>query len=329
MTTPALNWNRSYRIVFGTPNVSDADYFKSGTISPSITASSNQNIPSNAITISNLATEGRAIRGFNFSLSSKRKLASKSKNTEKTTVTLLNLSPDMVSLLHKKHCLIQISAGYNENVSVIYKGYVVDVLVSRTATDVAYSIICKDTGVDIVKAKSTVSIPEKYNAQQALKMLAKLYPSVTSVTIYGSDLSSKYSSGGWSIDGKVSAEMDKMCKKYGMEYAIQNGQMVIMPKTLTQGSKDSIRLVKNNYTFTEDIIKSVTKTKSTKKASAVPQYKNVTVRTYLVPFSFSQVFTLPTSDYYDVSGTYRPKVISYDLNSRGNAWDVIIEGTPL
>lgn len=323
------NWGRSYKITFGTPEITPSNFYQSGSKMPGITPLASQYIPSNAISISNLEVDNSAKRGFHFSLSTKRKLSEKSKDAETSSVTLYNISPTMVALLHKKYCILQVEAGYNEKTALIYKGFVVDILVSRTSTDVAYKIVCKDSAIDTTKAKCSVNIPEKYNAKEALTTLSSLFPTVSSPLVYASFLEEKYAAGGFCFDGKVSSEMERFCKQYKLVYALQNGKMVLLPKNLVQGSKDYNNLVGNNYNFSEDNLKSVTKTKTTKSSATTPEYKNVTIKTYLVPFSFSQVFTLPVSDYYEMSGTFRPKTIAYSLDSRGSDWDVIIEGSPL
>lgn len=320
------NWNRSYRIEFGTPEVTPANYYQSGSKTPQlITPLESQHLPSNALKIGNLASDGFSNRGFTFTFKSKRSLGSNSNEQEVTTLELYNINNEMKELLNKPNCIVQVSAGYGEDVTLLYKGYVKSVTRRSSATDIIYQIQCKDSLIDANKTRASINIPEKYNAKEALQTLSSLFPTVDNPLIYASFLEKKQQLGGYSFDGNVKNELNKFCRQYKLVYAIHNGKLVLMPKNMVQGDTDYSSLAKNNYTLNSDVLKSLDPVKSTKKNKT----RNVVITTFLIPIYFNQFVTIPDSVDSKLTGTYRPKSITYNLQSRGTAWDVTIEGEPI
>ena len=136
--------------------------------------------------------------------------------------------------------------------------------------------------------------------------------------------------GGFSFDGFVIDELEKLCKQYKLIYSIQNGKMVITPQDINQNDQNFFNISRNTYVLTPEVTKGLSPANDNSKtlplSGKAKTKQKVVLTTFLIPATFDQFFTIPPEVSEDMAGTYRIKTIQYKLQSRGDAWDTILEG---
>lgn len=337
MAVVPRNWQRYYRITFGIPAYELETYYVQGSVIPANVAAregATQSVPSNALKISNIPSDGNSLRGFNFALSTKRTISKSATRDETSVLTILNLSPKMYKLFNTEGCVVKIEAGYkDQGVSVVYNGFVqkVEVKSGKGSDDISYLITMKDAGLDVKNTKVSVDFPETSDIVESLEALIKMFPSVSSQSLALQALKGVVVAGGFSFEGKLIEVIQKICKTYKIDYSILNGKFFARMEQLFQGSEDYNKLVPNTYVFTPDTIKSLDPIidNSNKESGQKNTKRKVLLSTFLTPISFDNFFTVPSDISKELAGTYKINTIEIKLNSRTSLWDTVIIGEPM
>lgn len=344
MAEEYLNWGRSYRIEFGTAEITQSVYKFEGfgvlkTDSYPLTnkiaikqGRDSLTIPSNALVMSNLEADGNNKRGFTFTLDSSRKSsAASSSSTEKTTIQLYNLNKEALDVLNQDNCIIRVYAGYQGRIDLAYTGEVVEVHPVQSGQDIVQMIKCTEGASDIKNTKGTVDYDEDMSEADMILDLASRFPA-TAIRYAGlNTLFEKFTTGGESFSGSLDGMFNKVMARNNLSYSRFNGKISIIPYSIEQASSDFLSLAANTYVLPTNTIKSILpKSKNgQKKSSEVKTKEAISVNTFFIPIETGQFFTIPFEASAQYEGTYLVDSVRTVLKSHGQEWDVVITGSPI
>ena len=330
------NWLRSYKVVIGVPEYEE-DLYKIDVTSvlkvenlPKISDDATT-IPSDAVSYSNLVSEGNNIRGFTFKLDSTRVMSEGSSDgTEKTTLTMYNLDKKTISLLQHPRCVVRIYAGYDENISLAYSGDVSKMVPTGDGTDKVYQITCVDGLAGQKNTIVNIDYEESVSVADMIIDLGNRFPDGAMGVSGLSHLSETYITGGMTFMGTLARQFDKMLRVNNLSYSRFNGKMVITPYRLEFGSDAYDEMYTNNYDLTSDLIKSIGEANDNGDTTDtdVKVKTSITMNTFYIPIELGQFFTVP-SGIEGYAGTYQVTRIRTKLESQGASWDVALTGAPI
>lgn len=323
------NWQRTYKITLGVREYTPPAEYAPEALA-AVTGSTYQlqiksegdTIPSEAFTIDNFDDP----RGFNFEFENQQVASSAGASTENSHLTLYNLSDEAKRIINQPNCICIIEAGYEGKTVKCYTGDIVSVTPSRNPPDISYRIQLSAQGNVVRNTMINAHYDESLSEKDIIMDMAKRF-SGTSLASYGlSDLEDRYKTGGTGATGSLITNFDAHMKKNGLEYTFSNNKLFIIPYRL-QGV-DYDRFSRTNYTLSEGNIKSVAPVNDfTKKSSDDPQnkIKKLQVNTFYLPIDVGQFITIPTTDTLkEYAGTYIVKGRRVILQSKGNAWDIVL-----
>ena len=325
-----INWHRSYRVVFGTPEINNPAYIKEGVgvLKKEFATIDAETIPSNAVEMDNLTNR----RGFTFTLDSTRKLASASnKNTEKTVVQLYNLNKATIEVLNQDGCVMRVYAGYGGETDLIYSGDVEQVSPTKQGNDMVHRVKCRDGAVSEKETIVSIEFPEALPTAEVIQELVGFYPD-SSLGFVGLDkFKNDFITGGQSYSGKLVNIVEKVIRRNNLRQGRFNGNICIIPYDLAIGSTDYQENQFNNFVFNKTNIKSITpSSKNQEKTTSEKQTReSINVSAFLTPIELGQFFTIPADVSEKYNGTYLVNSIRTVLASTGNNWDVVVTGEPI
>jgi len=329
------NWQRQYRITFGVPLYEKDAYFTQGSlICAKVPYRQNptQDPPQDAIMISNIPSDGNALRGFDFSFTSVRDMSTSPTKNEKTTLVIKNLSPEMYKIFNTEGCMVKVEAGYvDSGVFTVYQGFVDSVRVQRNITDIDYRIMLKEAHLDVKNAKVSIDFPETDNAEKALQALVKLMPSISQQEINIETLRKIRVAGGFSFEGKLIDMIIEFCRAYNIVFSIFNGKFVARYNDMVQGSSDYDEAKFNTYVLDSNQVKdfSILTDNSQKMSKEAKVNPDINVALFLTNITFDNFITITEDIDPEYVGTYQPKIIKTRLNSVSNVWDTVITGSSM
>ncbi len=331
-------WQRSYRVTIGKPTYTKTAYLYNGTITKgtpiSTDISDEITIPSNARYLSNLESEGQALRGFSFELDSIRQLSEPDSGDrgEKTTLRLYNLDEDMINVINQEPCVVRVEAGYGGQISLAYAGDVMSVTPHRSGTDVVYTITCKDGGIAEKNTRINANYAETVPESDIILDMAQRFPATGIGNVGLEHLTDRVTTGGHTFVGSLVTNFDKVMAKNNLQYARFNGKMVIVPYRLEVGSANYQKFYKTNYTFSQDNvvdIVAVTERSNTLTSDEKLKSQPIQLNTFFCPVEVGQFFTVTSATSSEFAGTYQVTRVRTQLQSQGNAWNVTLTGTPI
>lgn len=337
MAEDFLNWQRSYKVTFGTPKYErDAyDFVGNGVLRqeflPNVEADA-VTIPSNAVTISNLESEGNRRRGFTFTLDSTRKTAATSNNsTEKSIVQLYNLNTESLDILNQDRCVMRVFAGYGDRVELAYAGDVVEVSPVQSGNDVIQRIRCVDGSVSLKNTIGSIDYDEGISEKDMILDLANKFPD-SAVGFTGlSEQENLFTTGGQSFIGNLDNIFNKVITRNDLSYGRFNGKIVILPYTISVDDKDFKKLEFNTFNLSVNSIKNISPVSKNgkKKTDEKKTREAIVVNTFFTPIELGQFFTIPLEASTQFDGSYIATSIRTVLKSHGQEWDVVITGAPI
>ena len=329
------NWQRQYRITFGVPLYEKDAYFTQGSlICAKIPYRQNptQDPPQDAISISNIPSDGNSLRGFEFSFNSARDMSTSPNKNEKSTLVIKNLSPEMYKIFNTEGCMVKIEAGYlDTGVFTVYQGFVESVRLQRNVTDIDYRIMLKEANLDVKNSKVSIDFPETDDAEKALQALVKLMPSISQQEINIETLRKIRVAGGFSFEGKLIDMIIELCRAYNIVFSIFNGKFVARYNDMVQGSNDYDAAKFNTYVLKAEDVKdfSIITDNSQKLSKETKVKHDINVSLFLTNITFDNFITITEDIDPEYVGTYQPKIIKTKLNSVSNIWDTIITGSSM
>jgi hypothetical protein len=333
------NWRRSYKIEFGVPEYEKEEYFFDA-ISANFEGNSqgakividSHTVPAEALSMSNLEEDGNPRRGFTFSMDSTRKASSGGNSTsEKTTILLPNLNKSSLDLLNSDNCVIRVSAGYQEELSLAYSGDVVEVTPMRQSSDIIHRIRCIDGATSAKNTAGVVSFTEEVSEKDMILDLANRFPDASLGFVALEDLGNEFTTGGQNYQGQLDVIFNRIMARNNLTYTRYNGKINIFPYSLDQASADFKRLARNTYKLPTNTVKSIIPvSKNGKKKSLETKTKTgVNVNTHYFPIELGQFFTISEEISEEYTGTYLTTGIRTVLKSHGREWDVVLTGEPV
>jgi len=321
------NFGRTYRITFGTREVK----YRSVTVPDAVvfplkltsTTTVTEAMPSDALVIDNLSDP----RGFTFNFESQQVASSSGADSEKSNLTLFNLDDESKRVLFQPNCVITVEAGYEGQLTLCYTGDVTSITPIHSPPDISYKIQLSAAGNAIRNQMVNTHYDESISKKDIILDMAQQFAG-TSLATYGlNDLNDRYKTGGTGFSGSMITNFDGYMRSQGLEYTFSNNKLFIIPYRLK--GEDWVSFKRTNFTLDPDSIKQISDSSdNTKKSSSDVQakIKKYQINTYYSPIEVGQVVTVPTSEYLKkYAGTYIVKGRRVILQSKGNAWDMVLE----
>lgn len=324
------NWNKSYRITIGTREYQKQLYTIQQdivAISRPLTDADEVTVPSDARILSNLEEDGKSRRGFTFKFDGVQSLSTSGSNSEKSWLTLYNLDEDMIKVLNLDNCLVIIECGYGGQVELAYSGDVVEVLPHKEGSDDVYRIKCASGAQAMRNTTVSTHYDESLSQRDVIIDMVGRFPGTALGSVGLEDLNDHYRTGGNSFVGTLVTKVDNQMAKHNLSWSHFNGKIVIVPFRLK--GEDYNHFSRTNYNIPAESLKSI-KAVSQKQGVSTEDSKSklrhLQVNTFFIPVELGQFITIPDETYTEnFSGTYQVKKRRLVLQSKGNAWDVVLE----
>lgn len=148
-------------------------------------------------------------------------------SSNKAKISIFNLSTASRQAI-KKGSAIRLKAGYNGLFQTLFLGGVVPngIKSAREGADIVTELECGDGEASIVLSTLDKSYPANTSLVEVLQDLAKkmgvdlgIVTGIPRVTF----------NKGYLVEGKISSNLDVLCKTYGLSWSIQNGGLNIIP----------------------------------------------------------------------------------------------------
>lgn len=146
---------------------------------------------------------------------------------------IYNLSPENRKRIQERDTLIELSAGYVENIELIFKGKIDFASNVRDSVDVVSTVQVKDGGLELASARLNRSFAKGTKITEIIKEALK------ELGLGTKDAFQKITSGnfregvtelltGGVATGSASKKLDEYLKSYGKEWTVQDEQVVIV-----------------------------------------------------------------------------------------------------
>ena len=330
------NWQRSYVIEIGTPELTESLYFTTGSSTGGSAEVDQLTIPSNAVRMSNLKQDDKEARGFTFTFETQLGASNNgSKNAEVTKLRLYNLDQATVNIIERKRCIVRVYAGYGNEVNLAYAGDVTKVRGAKQGSDYIYELTCSTAAVDFKTSMIVADYLEDKSVADVIKDLINRFPTLAFGNSDLVQLEQVYESGGFSWQGNLVDALQYFIDKYNLTLASQNGKISLYPYKVQDYSEDFLFGPGNNFELTSDLIKDIQPAQDNKQTTAIDKKDTggVVVNTFFLPIEVSQFFTIPEAKtakdnkiLNKYAGTYKVEKLRIKLESHGNFWDVAMTG---
>lgn len=336
------NFGRRYRIKIGVPEQPSfiiyecsiqanktysqttlPDYaFSSPTVNTKPITPWSLTIPSDAVLLSNLPSDGNSLRGFDFEFSTKRTLSQESSKSEISTAKIKNLPSNVVNLLNTKGCMFQIEAAYKSKkaLDLYYIGNVVMLNVRRSGADLDYIISLKDSGTSLENTKVVADFDETDSIADVVVTLGGMLGTPAQYTAL-EQLKDTYVTGGLSFDGNVADILKSLAKRYNFDYGLFNGNFIARMREIFSSDSNYNKLKNNTWVFDKEdnnILDIEQLNKNVEVATNEKSKKQVRVVTFLTAANIGEFFTIPPDIDKRTSGTYKISELHFEISSKGN-----------
>lgn len=139
-------------------------------------------------------------------------------------VQIWNLSDKSLKVLDEKKCVIELKAGYGENMAVILTGTVTSAITTQENADRMTEIAVADGMVELRDTNLSLSLNGKVNTKTVYKRIAK---EMGVPIVFAKDLSFKKFPHGFRYVGKAKGALQKVAGYCGHKWSIQNGVLQV------------------------------------------------------------------------------------------------------
>lgn len=241
-----------------------------------------------------------------------------SSNTGK--ISLWNLSKETLQLLEQEDCLIELSAGYGDDIPVIMGGTVTCCSTTSDSSDHETTIEFADSFTSARDGIVSLSYSGSVNGKRIIEDCASQIGCGVrySKSVQFSD------SKNFAFVGKGKSLVEKICKKDGFRWSIQNGviQICAVDEPITNAAyliSPDTGLIGSPTPFF-DSSQSSDKSSSKKSTNTTKRKAKKGLEiTYLMNghIHVDDYIRLESKDY---SGNYRVSKIKFDGDTNGNSW---------
>lgn len=177
-----------------------------------------------ALTISTLDGVTKVISGLRVQFTITKSLLSFPNLAE---IRLYNANADTLSKLQQKYTKISLSAGYGDDIKVLFIGEVRNVFQSREGTEKIMTIYSGDGQRDWDNATFNGTFSENVSLKTAVNEILKTFQGLDIGSLEGvPDVIDKLL--GQSLSGSSQKLMDGYADEYGFSWSIQDGEIVII-----------------------------------------------------------------------------------------------------
>jgi len=167
-------------------------------------------------------------RKFQTRISFNIKKNSTGQSSNKGKISVYNLSEDSRSFIEKgKDLIMKLEAGYSGNYAVIYLGDIKKTEHTRSGPDVITTFECGDGEKRLTDAHLEISMGPDSQFNQVIN--AAVMAMGISRGVIKNIPQTAYKNG-FSFSGKVSDLLDRLAKKEGLEWSVQDNALQIFPK---------------------------------------------------------------------------------------------------
>ena len=149
-------------------------------------------------------------------------------------ITIYNLSSDHRAALTKvKHPIVQLSAGYENDLTQVFFGQAVHVLHERKGPDILTTVTTSDGGAKLQTARVKQSFGAGTKAGDVLRAIVKTLGvkagnlDATVKKLNAGKAASMYLEG-MTLSGHAPYELTALCRSAGLEWSIQDGALQIL-----------------------------------------------------------------------------------------------------
>lgn len=134
-------------------------------------------------------------------------------------VQIWNLSDNNLKILESKDCIVELKAGYGNNMAAILVGSITSVVTTMDNSDRMTELTVVDGRVALRDTVASISINGKVNAKEVYQKIAN---EMGLPIVFAKDLSYKTLPNGFSYVGKAKNALQKIAKYCGHSWSIQN-----------------------------------------------------------------------------------------------------------
>lgn len=253
-----------------------------------------------------------------------------SSTSSRSTIKIYNLSPQTRVLVEKENAYVILSAGYNGDNGIIFKGNVVRYETVKEHPNVVTTLYCEDSNIILRTAKVSNSwepnttygdiIRDIADRMQSEAGIAKGVIEVSVANDSGIPIADfKLAKGGFSFQGYLSQLLDELCDQFDLVWYVTLNELYIHPKRW----KAYVAL----FDLRADIIKSIRpeQDKSSDKPT-IGKPTGLKIQTFLDNrFKVGDAIRIG-SDVADgrYQGNWKITEVEYDLSYEKDSWDVSV-----
>ncbi|AUR89084.1 hypothetical protein NVP1121O_056 [Vibrio phage 1.121.O._10N.286.46.C4] len=325
------NWEPSYKISVGTREMDISLYTQqelqaipTALQRPSL-AEASQTIPSNAVFISNLVSEGFDREGHDFTFNSINSLSQQGSDTETSTFVLHNPSKEFVDILTQESSVLILEVGYQQKVVQIYSGDIISVKSNAQGVGSSVTVKCASGALSMRNTLVNLNYDESVSEKDVILDMVRRFPA-TAVGTYGlEDLKDRYRTGGRTFVGSLVSNFDKVMAKHNLNYAYSEGKIHITPFRIRGEDYDAF--ARTNFILPLKSIKKIDDISERQGVGATDtatKLRKLQINTFFLPIELGQFITVPDGEYTkDYAGTYQVQARRLILNTKG-AWDTVV-----
>lgn len=144
---------------------------------------------------------------------------SNAENPNDAKVQIWNLSNTNLNIVEEKDCIVELKAGYGDNMALVLVGNISSAITTRENADRMTELQVVDGMVELRDSVISVSINGKVNCKEVYQRIAN---AMGLSIVFASDLSFKTLPNGFSYVGKAKNALQKLAKCCGHSWTIQN-----------------------------------------------------------------------------------------------------------
>ncbi len=147
--------------------------------------------------------------------------------TNKSKLTIINLSEETIRKIEKADTAVEIYAGYRDNGGAlqIFSGSIIECETKDEGVDVVTEMTLSDGQVSVRDTMVTLNFAPDTNSKVIVEMLAK---EMNLPLVLGKDVTFKSYPEGYSFYGKAADALSEVCKGNKLTWSIQNGELTII-----------------------------------------------------------------------------------------------------